>query len=122
VYAGSDPSSPLVGAMYTALGGDAPPEGFAGPNDRWHRHFNVCVRFGGGQLEVPFPADRDVTSEQCAAVAGTFMPTTVWMVHAWVVPAWESPLGVFSHDNPNVRCVDGTMDTDAAGFCTGISS
>jgi hypothetical protein len=122
VYAGTDPSSPLVGAMYTSLGGDAPPEGFAGPNDHWHRHFNVCVRFGGGKIEVPFPADRDVTSEQCSAVSGTFMPTTVWMVHAWVVPAWESPLGVFSHDNPNVRCADGTTNTDAAGFCTGLSS
>jgi hypothetical protein len=121
VYAGTDPSSPVVGAMYTSLGGDAPPEGFAGPNDHWHRHFNVCVRYGGGQIEVPFPADRDVTSEQCDTVGGTFMPTTVWMVHAWVVPAWESPMGVFSHDNPNVRCGDGSTDTDPSGFCAGLS-
>jgi hypothetical protein len=122
VYAGTDPSSPIVGAMYTSLGNDAPPEGFAGPNDHWHRHFNVCVRYGGGQIEVPFPADRDVTAEQCDAVGGTFMPTTVWMVHAWVVPSWESPLGVFSHDNPNVRCADGTTNTDSSGFCTGIGT
>ncbi len=47
------------------------------------------------------------------------MKVTGWMVHAWVVPSWESPLGVFSHDNPNVRCADGTYDTDKSGFCQG---
>jgi hypothetical protein len=121
VYAGTEPSSPIVGAMYTSLGSDAPIEGFSGPNDHWHRHFNVCVVYGADGIKVPFPADRDVTSEQCSAVGGSFMPTTVWMVHAWVVPAWESPLGVFSHDNPNVRCADGTTNTDPSGFCAGIT-
>jgi hypothetical protein len=41
------------------------------------------------------------------------------MVHAWVVPSWESPAGVFSHENPNLRCADGTFDTDAVGKCQG---
>jgi hypothetical protein len=41
------------------------------------------------------------------------------MVHAWVVPSWESPNGVFSHDNPNLVCADGTTRTDSAGFCQG---
>ena len=27
------------------------------------------------------------------------MPITGYMVHAWVVPGWESPQGVFSHEN-----------------------
>jgi hypothetical protein len=39
---------------------------------------------------------------------------------AWVVPGWESPQGVFSHANPNVRCADGTMKTDSVGFCIGV--
>jgi len=48
------------------------------------------------------------------------MAITGWMVHAWVVPGWESPDGVFSHENPNLRCADGTYDTDAVGKCEGI--
>jgi len=98
------------------------PEGFAGPNDHWHRHLNTCIRSGSNGIagiEVPFPADQDVTREMCEGVNGTFMESTVWMVHAWVVPSWESPNGVFSHDNPNLVCADGTTETDAAGFCQG---
>ena len=47
-------------------------------------------------------ADQNVTPQECADVHGTFMKKTVWMVHAWVVPGWESPQGVFSHDNLHV--------------------
>jgi hypothetical protein len=105
--------------MYFGMG-DTAPDGFAGPNDHWHRHSNVCTKYGGGKLEVPFPADADVTKRQCEAVGGSLMPITGWMVHAWVVPSWESPQGVFSHDNTNIRCADGTYETDKAGFCEGI--
>jgi hypothetical protein len=96
-----------------------PPEGFAGPNDHWHRHTNTCVIFGGPKIQVPFPADSSVTKSQCDAVHGTFMRRTTWMVHAWVVPGWESPTGVFSHDNADVLCADGTTKASAAGFCQG---
>jgi hypothetical protein len=70
-------------------------------------------------VEVLFPVDADVTQEQCTAAGGFYMTITGWMVHAWVVPSWESPLGVFSHDNPDVRCADGTYDTDEIGRCEG---
>lgn len=120
IYAGTNPTSQITGLMYYGIG-DTAPEGFAGPNDHWHRHSNVCIKGGlGGSLDTPFPADADVTAAQCAAVGGNLMKVTGWMVHAWVVPTWESPLGVFSHDNPNVRCADGTYKTDKAGFCTGV--
>lgn len=119
IYAGTQPTSEVIGLMYYGLGAQAP-EGFAGPNDHWHRHSNVCLKTGPGGMEVPFPADMDVTREQCEAVGGGLMKVTGWMVHAWVVPTWESPQGVFSHDNPNVRCADGTYDTDKAGFCAGV--
>jgi hypothetical protein len=99
--------------------GESPPEGFVGPNDHWHRHSSVCIKNGPSGLEVPFPADADVTRAQCADVQGSFLELTGYMVHAWVVPSWESPLGVFSHDNPDVRCADGTYKTDKAGFCQG---
>ena len=118
IYDGTSPTSRIVGLMYVSLT-SSPPEGFAGPNDHWHRHFNLCIKMAGSVIQVPFPADADVTKAQCDAVGGTFMPKTVWMVHAWVVPGWESPLGVFSHANPDLRCADGTFDTDARGFCQG---
>jgi hypothetical protein len=120
IYDGTSPDSRVIGVMYTAIDTPTPPQGFAGLNDHWHRHANVCVQFGGGLgLRIPFPADRDVTQAQCSAVHGTFMKQTVWMVHAWVVPGWESPQGVFSHDNPDVKCADGTTHADKVGFCQG---
>jgi hypothetical protein len=118
IYDGTNPTSQVIGLMYYGMGQGAP-EGFAGPNDHWHRHSNVCLKNGPGGLEVPFPADQDVTAAQCADVKGNLLKTTGYMVHAWVVPSWESPLGVFSHDNPDVRCADGTFNTDKAGFCAG---
>jgi len=118
IYDGTNPASQVIGLMYYGLGENAP-EGFAGPNDHWHRHSNVCIKNGPGGLDVPFPADQDVTAAQCAGVQGNLLKTTGYMVHAWVVPSWESPLGVFSHDNPDVRCADGTFHTDKAGFCAG---
>jgi hypothetical protein len=118
IYDGTNPTSQVIGLMYYGMGESAP-EGFAGPNDHWHRHSNVCIKNGPGGLDVPFPADQDVTAAQCAGVRGNLLKTTGYMVHAWVVPSWESPLGVFSHDNPDVRCADGTFHTDKAGFCAG---
>jgi hypothetical protein len=118
IYDGTSPTSQVIGLMYYGMGQGAP-EGFAGPNDHWHRHSNVCIKNGPNGLDVPFPADQDVTAKQCADVQGSLLKVTGYMVHAWVVPSWESPLGVFSHDNPDVRCADGTFKTDKAGFCPG---
>ena len=118
IYDGTSPTSKVIGLMYYGIG-DTAPQGFAGPNDHWHRHSNVCLAFGAAGIEVPFPADTDVTAAQCEGAGGTLMRQTGWMVHAWVVPSWESPAGVFSHDNPDVRCADGTYETDKAGFCQG---
>lgn len=117
IYDGTNPDSRIVGLMYYSY---TRPEGFAGPNDHWHRHSNVCVNFHGPNgLEVPFPADAEVTLAQCRQAGGSFMPVTGYMVHAWVVPGWESPQGVFSHENPNLTCVDGTLNSNKAGFCQG---
>ena len=91
IYAGTSPTSPIVGLMYFGLGETAP-EGFAGPNDHWHRHSSVCTTFANGKIDVPFPPDHDVTQEQCTSVGGRYMQTTGWMVHAWVVPGWGEPV------------------------------
>jgi hypothetical protein len=118
IYDGTSPASKIVGLMYYSIGADAP-DGFAGPNDHWHRHSHVCTKFTSAGIDVPFPADADVSKEQCTSVGGFYMSITGYMVHAWVVPSWESPQGVFSHENPNVRCADGTYDTQANGMCQG---
>jgi hypothetical protein len=118
IYGGTTPTSQIVGLMYYAMSANAP-EGFAGPNDHWHRHNGVCVRYTRSGIEVPLPADANVTLGQCQAVSGSYLSVTGWMVHAWVVPGWESPQGVFSHSNPNLRCADGTLTADKAGFCQG---
>ena len=60
-----------------------------------------------------------MTAAQCKQAGGFYMALTGWMVHAWVVPGWDSPQGVFSHENPDVRCADGTFNTDRIGRCQG---
>jgi hypothetical protein len=118
IYDGVSPTSRLVGIMYYSFASGAP-DGFAGPNDHWHRHDNVCIKPGPRGLDVPLPADTDVTPEQCTKVGGSLLGKTAWMLHAWVVPGSESPQGVFSHSNPNLLCADGTDKTDSVGFCAG---
>jgi hypothetical protein len=121
IYSGNRPTSRIVGLMYISLGASVP-KGFPGPNDRWHQHHNLCIQYGrgpGGSIAVPFAPDRDITRAECDGVRGTFMPKTVWMVHAWVVPGWASPEGVFSHEDPNLKCADGTIHADKVGFCPG---
>jgi len=115
IYDGISPSSQMVGLMYYSMGTTAP-AGFAGPNDHWHRHSGVCL---GNGRDVLFPPDSSVTAQECADAHGSFMAVTGWMVHAWVVPGWESPRGVFSHENPDLRCADGTFRTDSLGRCQG---
>jgi hypothetical protein len=116
LYDGISPTSKVVGVMYLSLNLNPPP-GFIGPNDHWHRHTNTCVVYGGAKIVVPFAADANVTQAMCDHVHGQFMRETAWMVHAWVVPGWENPRGVFAHNNPDLLCADGTTNTDAIGFC-----
>jgi hypothetical protein len=91
-------------------GGKAP-EGFAGPNDHWHAHTNVCVRMGAGGLEAPLGSDGDVTPQRCQAVGGWLIADTGYMAHVWTVPGWANPEGVFSELNPRITCRDGTYHT-----------
>ncbi len=108
LYSGTEPSSVLLGIMYYTLTPTAP-DGFAGPNDAFHKHNGICLTKGGdGGFDTPFPVDADTTKEQCDGVNGEWMSTTGWMLHVWTAPGWESPAGVFSHDNPLVVCADGT--------------
>jgi len=116
IYASTADNAPVVGIMYESMNAAAP-SGFAGPNDHWHQHSNLCITFQNGMIGVPFAPDSSVTPQECANVHGIFMKKTVWMVHAWVVPGWESPSGVFSHANTHVYCPGNTDLIDAIGFC-----
>src|SRR5262249_43094160 len=100
IYRGFHHDRQILGLMYYSLSGGAP-DGFAGPNDHLHRHSGICIGSGGNVL---FPPDSDVTARKCTIAKGAFMAQTGWMVHAWVVPGWESPRGVFSHENPDLTC------------------
>ena len=100
LYDGSAPDSKMVGLSYYQLAVDAP-SGFAGPNDHWHQHIGLCLALRDGQPRV-IGGER-TTVAQCRAMGG-FKSSGAggWMVHAWVVPSWESPQGVFSAENPNL--------------------
>ena len=109
IFDGSEPDAPIAGFMYQVLG-DEEPEGFAGPNDHWHRHTEVCmVTYADGPADVPFGADDSSTApELCAEVGGEMLELTGWMVHVWTVPGYESDRGVFSEINSKLTCPDGT--------------
>jgi hypothetical protein len=106
LFAGNDDTSPVVGLMYFSIAPVAP-EGFTGPNDHWHQHTGLCLTYGPEGVGLPLPIDQDATPEQCAAVHGQFMASTGFMIHVWSAPGWESPKGVFSHDNELLVCADG---------------
>ncbi len=72
------------------------PDGFAGPNDRWHQHFGLCVRDGVLAREAFKNPSR------CAEIGGRFLSgTTMWMLHAWVVPGQSNRWGMFALANPD---------------------
>jgi len=103
LYSGNYPDSEVVGASYLAGGAkDTPPEGFAGPNDGFHFHDQLCwVQ----RLVVPA---RDAAT--CADAGGRFRGitgTAIWMNHVWVVPGWESPWGLFSPEHPDLTLAVG---------------
>jgi hypothetical protein len=111
IYDGTHPDSRIAGLMYYSVSNRLP-HGFAGPNDIWHYHTNVCTVYRpDGSVDAPFGADQTVSKAACDRVHGTLMRRTQWMLHAWVVPGYDSPEGVFSHDNPAITCRDGSYHT-----------
>lgn len=98
LYNGKEPDSGIVGLSY-ATTGDAPPEGFVGPNDVWHNHPALCM-VGGLVIGI------DGTPEDlCESVGGRINRGigNLWMGHLWQVPGWESAWGLFSAENPSVN-------------------
>ena len=85
-----DGADDLVGFSYW-IRADAP-EGFAGANDVWHQHTNLCIVNGW--------VDREgvTTADECAGdiLAGS----DLWMLHAWVVPGHANRWGDFATLHP----------------------
>jgi hypothetical protein len=108
IYDGTHPDSRIAGLMYLGTGLRLP-QGFAGYNDVWHYHTDACyVMKPSGGIDVPFGIDTSVTKTMCDGVHGQLLTRTPYMLHVWVVPGYDSPQGVFSHDNEAITCRDGS--------------
>jgi hypothetical protein len=118
IFDGLGPDARLAGFMYLART-ETEPEGFAGHDDHWHAHTNLCVVERDGVLHAPIGADAGATESECSTLGGVFYPRTAYMLHVWTVPGFESPLGVFSETNPALTCPDGSaamVDPATLGF------
>ncbi len=95
LYDGEGPDAELVAFSYWVASPTAP-EGFAGPNDVWHRHLRMCLVDGQ-------PAGEGVTDpSQCPG--GVLLDgRNLWMLHLWMVPGVENPWGQFAAVNPALR-------------------
>ncbi len=95
----------LVGTAFLVppqIIGDDHPAAFAGPLDNWHIHFNLCRGNDQGR-------DTFLPKSECEAAGGNFSDALGWMLHAWVDPAHDNDLGVFSMWNSSI-----TPQIDAA--------
>jgi hypothetical protein len=98
LFDGTDSDSHIVGLSYLVFTDpDNPPEGFAGGNDPWHIHRQLCL--GGGGVV----GDENTSEEECAARGGRLVPlNNLWMMHMWNVPGWDSRWGLFSSEHPDL--------------------
>jgi hypothetical protein len=111
LFDGTDPDSQIVGLSYLVFTDpDNPPEGFAGDNDPWHIHRQLCI---GGEGVV---GDENTTDEQCEARGGRLVPlNNLWMMHMWNVPGWDSRWGLFSSEHPDLGGTIGDINGAPAG-------
>jgi hypothetical protein len=108
IYDGVASDSRVAGFMYYSTSKTAP-RGFAGPNDHWHFHTSLCLKYGpGGAIDLPYGFDVKIPKAQCDALGGTLLQQSQWMVHVWSVPGWESGQGLFGEVNPALACPDGS--------------
>ena len=101
LYDGTSPDSKIVGLSFLVYHPGGPPEGFAGPNDRWHQHnVNGGLCFGKSGVVI---GGETQTTEECAAIGGKKRELTdIWMVHDWTVPGWECTWGAFAGECPEL--------------------
>ena len=108
IFTGTDPGDELAGFMYYSMSTEAP-EGFAGPNDAWHYHEQLCMVQGPDRIDFPFGPDHAASKAECDGVGGQIIDESQWMVHVWSVPGWDRfDGGVFAEYHPGLDCSDGT--------------
>ena len=113
LYDGTVPESRIVGLSYAKLSGKTAPEGFAGPNDPWHRHNlngGLCLNDAGVVVggESTEPAE-------CTARGGHKVALNdMWMNHVWVADGWPSSWGVFSAEHPDLGGTRGDINATPA--------
>ena len=89
LYDGNDADSHLIALSYFVVSQSEPPAGFAGEEDQWHQHLGLCI-----VDEAMAPA------AACQSGHGTLYDgSDLWMLHAWVVPEWSNPQGIFHTTN-----------------------
>jgi hypothetical protein len=98
LFDGTDPDSKIVGLSYLQFAEpETPPDGFAGGNDPWHVHRQLCL--GGGAVL----GDENTLEEECEARGGELVELgNLWMMHMWNVPGWDSRWGLFSSEHPDL--------------------
>jgi hypothetical protein len=98
IYDGTGADSEIVGLSYIVKS-DTAPAGFAGPNDLWHTHARFCISRANGLVL----GAENISDRRCAAAGGENVGLRRdWMMHAWVVPGWESSWGIFSGEHPDL--------------------
>ena len=66
LFDGTNPDSKIVGLSYLVFHLNGPPEGFAGPNDRWHMHNSnggLCIGKDGVVV-----GNEATSPKECAAM------------------------------------------------------
>jgi hypothetical protein len=110
IYDGTQQTSRVAGFMYLSMA-EGEPEGFAGPNDVWHYHENLCLSYSAtGEIDVPFGLDHQATEAQCTAAGGRMLGISPWMVHVWSAPGWDDDpeVGTFGEVHTDLTCSDGS--------------
>lgn len=114
-YDAGGPAAGLVGMSWFVRTEDGmPPEGFAGGNDWWHNHPNLCFHVGAG---VVIGENRSEVECQNLGGANVYLHN-YWMVHAWVVPGMEYRIDVFENHHPCLLPGGATWDPADACFTT----
>ena len=89
----------LVGVNYIVHNVGGPPEGLPGDADHWHEHPSLCLSVTTGLVI----GGENLSQAQCAAIGGFVINfQNFWLLHVWTIPGYESPEGVFSHENSKV--------------------
>ncbi len=100
LFAADRDGGDLVGFSYW-VHSPSPPEGFAGPNDRWHTHSGLCVVNGW--------VEREAVGTPAECPGSWLAGDDLWMLHAWVVDGYVNRWGRFAPTNPKL-CPRGGPD------------